>query len=66
MKGLESITQNGTLDTVWREEQVCLWVRNHGEQLIVSVDYRFSDKELIEKFEAYLKWRRQNPSPSKP
>jgi hypothetical protein len=55
------ITRHGITDTVWREGETCLWVRNHGEMLIVSVNPLFSDEHLLEAFATYLKWRRLNP-----
>lgn len=61
----DSISRNGITDTVFREGdwKPCLWVRNHGEQLIVSVDWGFTDEELVGAFTAYIRWRRQHPLP---
>jgi hypothetical protein len=58
---MDSITRQGINDIVWHEGEVCLWVRNGGELLVLTADPDVSDEELIKKFTAYLKWRKLQP-----
>jgi hypothetical protein len=61
---MNSITRQGITDTVWREGAACLWVRNNGEQLLVTANMHFSDEALLEAFATYLKWRRIQSQPA--
>jgi hypothetical protein len=61
-ENLNSVT-DGITDTVCMEGQTHLWIRNHGERLILEANPEVSDEELIETFAAYLKWRARHPPP---
>jgi hypothetical protein len=55
------VNRHGTTDTVLCEDKVCFRVRNHGEELILSVSSALSDEQLVQQLAAYLKWRRNHP-----